>query len=113
MGHPHNLRVGFSHAWKNLGGYNKLKKEIYRKVLIPWKCFISDGEQVLPKKKHVNILNLERQIPPPNGILFHGPIGTGKSLAAKCLASCLGFDVINVRVYNIYLYYHLIFSFIL
>ncbi len=81
----------FEECWKNLGGYEEIKADLYRTVFRPWcrRHYDKLGKIVMSK--------LERDVPPPTGILFHGVSGTGKTFAADCLAKALGLNVIKVR----------------
>lgn len=71
-------------------GYNETKAKIFRTIFRPWKRHNSDYEGQGP------ISSLEREVPPPSGVLFHGQSGTGKTFAAECLASSLGLNVVRV-----------------
>lgn len=85
----------FQDCWQSFGGYEKIKADLYRTVFRPW-CrrhhYTSDNS---PMSK------LEREVPPPTGILFHGSSGTGKTFAADCLARSLGLNVIKVRASDV------------
>lgn len=83
-------------SWRNFGGYEEVKKRLYRTVVMPWRLLIattgrgSDGDQTQQIRKS--------WVTPPSGVLFHGPPGVGKTLAASCLASSLGLHVVKVRL---------------
>ena len=74
-------------SWQRFGGYQEVKDKLYRTVVGPWSRHISGRE---------SILDIRMGISPPAGVLFHGPSGVGKTLAAACLASSLGLNVIKV-----------------
>jgi len=81
-------------SWQNFGGYPLLKKSVYRQVVVPWRTFLqsldeSQSDQSVTKKMS--------WLEPPPGILFHGASGTGKTIAARCLADSLGLPLIQVR----------------
>lgn len=96
-----NLRDKFCRNWGLFGGYKDLKEKIYRTVLSPWTQHMFGINHYQSEKENTTISHLTRQIMPPSGILFHGPIGTGKSLAAQCVASSLGLNVVNVRASDV------------
>lgn len=81
----------FEECWKSLGGYEEIKADLYRTVFRPWcrRHYDTLGKITMSK--------LERDVPPPTGILFHGVSGTGKTFAADCLAKALGLNIIKVR----------------
>ena len=80
----------FLDCWRQFGGYEETKENIYRTIVAPWRRVFSLFE--LKDKSPKNWF-----VPPPSGVIFHGPSGTGKTLAAECLASSLGLNVIKVR----------------
>lgn len=65
------LQKKFKHIYDNIHGMNDLKTQLFFKVLCP----IFDNSYV----ENYNLF-------PPNGVLFYGPPGCGKSLIAKTLA---------------------------
>ena len=82
-------RDAFFQFWDNrFAGHREMKAKIYRSIIWPWKRHEGRGTRALSE--------LERNIPPPSGVLFHGPCGTGKTFAAECLASSLGLNVVRV-----------------
>lgn len=80
-------------SWRAFGGYNDVKKRLFRTVVMPWRRFISVSGQ----GDDENFESRESWITPPSGVLFHGPPGVGKTFAASCLASSLGLHVVKVR----------------
>jgi SpoVK/Ycf46/Vps4 family AAA+-type ATPase len=81
-------------SWQNFGGYPLLKKSVYRQVVVPWRYFLQSLDESLSEEI---IKNEKTWLEPPPGILFHGISGTGKTVAAKCLAVSLGLPIIQVR----------------
>eukprot|EP00934_Nitzschia_sp_Nitz4_P000727 Nitzschia sp. Nitz4//scaffold38_size140716//123029//125560//NITZ4_003171-RA/size140716-processed-gene-0.68-mRNA-1//-1//CDS//3329550150//727//frame0 len=77
-------------SWSCLGGYETLKKDVYRQVVIPWKSILSS-----------NSINGTSWLDPPSGVLFCGPSGCGKTEAAKCLGNSLGLPMIQVKASDI------------
>ena len=80
-------------SWANLSGYTAVKKRVYRTVVLPWRRFY------LSTASADNAL--AGAIVPPSGILFHGPPGCGKTVAAGYLASSLGLPMIRVRAADV------------
>ena len=87
-------------SWQNFGGYNEVKKRLYRTVVMPWCRHMietagrsSNDEQLSTSKSWVT---------PPSGVLFHGPSGVGKTLAASCLASSLGLHMVKVSLFTLF-----------
>lgn len=79
----------YKRSWQRFGGYAIVKKRIYRTVVAPWHRQIKmDGPSIFG-------------ISPPKGVLFHGLSGTGKTLAASCLALSLGLNVVKVRASDV------------
>ncbi|KAI2504607.1 AAA ATPase-like protein [Fragilaria crotonensis] len=76
-------------SWEKFGGYADVKKRIFRTVVAPWHRHL--------KAEGPSIFGLN----PPRGVLFHGPSGTGKTLAASCLAGSLGLNVVKVRASDV------------
>ena len=81
-------------SWQNFGGYPLLKKSVYRQVVVPWRYFLQSLDESLSEDI---VENEKTWLEPPPGILFHGISGTGKTVAAKCLAVSLGLPIIQVR----------------
>lgn len=77
-------------SWRNFGGYREIKKRLYRTVVMPWRRFMVENSG-----KDENKIR-DSWVTPPSGVLFHGPPGVGKTLAASCLASSLELNVIKV-----------------
>jgi len=82
----------FQECWKHFGGYEEMKSDLYRTLFRPW-C----RRSYCDINAKVTMSNLEREVPPPSGILFHGDSGTGKTYAVDCLAKSLGLNIIRVR----------------
>lgn len=72
-------------AWQKFGGYEAIKKRIYQTVVVPWRRALSNQEPLIAG------------LYPPGGVLFHGPPGVGKTMAAGCLAASLGLHVVKVK----------------
>jgi len=82
-------RDAFFQFWdRRYAGHGETKAKIYRAIIWPWKRHEGQGRRAMSE--------LERNVPPPSGVLFHGPSGTGKTFAAECLASSLGLNVVRV-----------------
>lgn len=78
-------------SWRKFGGYHEVKKRLYRTVVMPWRrCMMKTSGR--DENKQIR----ESWVTPPSGVLFHGPPGVGKTLAASCLASSLGLHVVKV-----------------
>lgn len=105
-----DLRGFHELSWSFFGGYNQVKKRVYRNVVLPWKKNLDEFEKQEKKEEESNKIlssgvvglanndnNLIMKIPPRSGVLFHGPSGCGKTMAANCLASSLGFPMIRIR----------------
>lgn len=86
-------RESFFSIWnERFIGYDDTKKKIFRTIVWPWKRHrINSTSQSLTS-------SLERDVPPPSGVLFHGQSGTGKTFAAKCLARCLNLNIVRVSL---------------
>ncbi len=99
--HVVDSRTEFELAWKAFGGYDEVKKRLYRAVVRPWKYHIMETESSHDIDGWVDgILGASK----PSGVLFHGPSGCGKSVAAMCLASSLGLHCVKVSfVVELYL----------
>ena len=80
-------RQNFDLAWTNFAGYSKMKKLVYRSIVLPWRIHVSGGNCV--------------GIAPPRGVLFHGPSGCGKTHAVENLANALSLPIIKVRTVDV------------
>lgn len=95
---PDAFRSQFLAFWdKRFGGHHEMKKKIYRTIVWPWNRTNLQSVSQNPREP----TDLEKSVPPPSGVLFHGLSGTGKTYAAECLAGSLGLNVIRVSVLNI------------
>ena len=106
-----DYRIVHEKAWSIFGGYDEMKKRTYRTVVSPW------VHETARQEKEATVNTSDRQstrtlqskaksglvvdIPPPSGVLFHGPSGVGKTLAAQCLASSLSLPVVKVTAADI------------
>lgn len=81
-------------SWKRFGGYEKLKRDVFRQVVVPWKQFLQRSEDPDPSED-------SSWIDPPAGVLFYGLSGCGKTEAAKCLATSLELSMIQVRASDV------------
>jgi len=81
-------------SWQRFAGYPSLKKSAYRQVVVPWRFFLQSLDESLTGEIKENE---KSWLEPPPGVLFHGISGTGKTVAAKCLAVSLGLPIIQVR----------------
>jgi AAA family ATPase len=81
----------FNHSFNGLGGYHSVKSHLYRHVVAPWRHFLqsTSGQET------------KLWVDPPAGVLFYGRSGTGKTMAAKCLAASLELPLIQVRTADI------------
>lgn len=79
-------------SWDSLAGYEKLKRDVYRQVVIPWKQFLT---------RSGNASNEQYWVEPPSGVLFYGPSGCGKSKSVECLAASLELPMLKVRASDI------------
>jgi ATP-dependent 26S proteasome regulatory subunit len=82
-------------SWNSFGGFPLVKKRLLRTVVVPWKFFLKSLDQ--NSATSATSIGLS----PPPGVLFHGESGTGKSLAAVCLASSLGLPMIKVKAADV------------
>lgn len=80
-----SFRRRHEQCWTNFGGYSDMKDRLYRTVIGPWRRYLSGGGCGM------------MGITPPTGVVFHGQSGIGKTLAAECLASSLGLNIIKVN----------------
>lgn len=80
-------------SWKELSGYESVKKRLYRTIVLPWRRVYLSSK---PPDDAV-----AGAIVPPSGVLFHGSSGVGKTIAAQCLGSSLGLPMIRVRAADV------------
>jgi SpoVK/Ycf46/Vps4 family AAA+-type ATPase len=66
----------------NIKGHDNIKEQIFKQVIKPLQNF------KIKKPKHA-------LLQPPNGIIFFGPPGTGKTMLTKALCKSSGFNFIN------------------
>lgn len=85
-------------SWMPFAGYSRMKKRVYRTVVVPWRRFLS-ADVLLASSSATT--NGSKSIAPPSGILFHGASGCGKTKAADCLGSSLGLPMIKVRAADV------------
>jgi transitional endoplasmic reticulum ATPase len=69
-------------GFKKIAGMGELKEMISREVIDPL---------LHPEK------NKDYGLEPPNGVLFYGPPGCGKTFFAECLADEVGFNFLKVK----------------
>ena len=79
-------------SWNPFGGYEVMKSHVFRQVVVPWRHFLRNMDVSDSQKAWLE---------PPSGVLFHGPPGCGKTLAAKCLAASLELPMIQVRAADV------------
>ena len=101
-----DYRIVHEKAWSIFGGYDETKKRAYRTVVSPWvhetdrqekEATIDTSDRQSTRTLQIKAKSgLVADIPPPSGVLFHGPSGVGKTLAAQCLASSLSLPVVKV-----------------
>ncbi len=80
-------------SWRMFGGYQRLKQNIFRQVVVPWKMFLQRCDEPTA--------STESWMDPPPGVLFHGESGCGKTEAVRCLATSLELSLIQVRAPDI------------
>lgn len=89
----------YQRSLQGIGGYTKIKKDVFRQVVAPWKRFLKNLDD--------SALNCEEGkiekdwLEPPPGVIFHGPSGNGKTALAKCMANSLQLPIIQVRAADI------------
>ena len=98
---PMDMKQEFELAWKDFGGYTAEKKQIYRMVVRPWKYHITEAVTDA-KQSSSSSIEAALGIPKPSGVLFHGPPGVGKTMAAMCLASSMGLHCVKVRASEVF-----------
>lgn len=110
--HADSSRIAHEKAWSIFGGYQGVKERIYRTVVRPWihdrirqedetlKTF-NNATNVCGPLQPESESDLSMGIPPPSGVLFHGPSGVGKTMAAQCLASSMSLPVVKVAAADI------------
>jgi len=88
--------------WSQFAGYHHIKCKLQRSVINPWLRAISANAETRQEKQN-SISNepVKLTVPPPPGVIFHGPSGVGKTIAAHCLAASLGLCVIQVRASDV------------
>ena len=93
----------FELAWKDFGGYNDMKMRLFRTVVRPWRYHITESSSKLPNDYSESASSVSNMLESsrPSGILFHGPSGNGKTLAAMCLASSLGLNCVKVSIISL------------
>lgn len=112
VGVADSSKLAHDKAWSIFGGYQEMKKRVYRTVVSPWiherirqeeealKTF-SNKTDLLGAPLSESKIDLSMRIPPPSGVLFHGPCGVGKSMAAQCLASSMSLPVVKVAASDV------------
>lgn len=96
----------FELAWKDFGGYNDMKTRLFRTTVRPWRYHIMEKSSKLSNddSELTSSVNNMLEYLRPSGILFHGPSGNGKTLAAMCLASSLGLNCVKASILLIHIY---------
>ena len=69
-------------GFNKIAGMDAIKKMIRHEVIEPL---------LYPEK------NIDYGIEPPNGVLFYGPPGCGKTFFAECLADEVGFNFLKIK----------------
>lgn len=88
------LFEGVSAAWDDLGGYTSVKEEIHSSIILPLQSpRIYEEVAKLTRRSYENNR--------PKAVLFEGPPGTGKTTAAKIIASTAGVPLVYVPVESI------------
>lgn len=80
-------------CWSKVSGYALQKRRVYRSIVVPWRRYMST--EVQGEKALLSTISI------PSGVLFYGPPGCGKTMAALCLGSSLSLPMINVRAANV------------
>lgn len=94
-------KIEFQLAWKDFGGYDEMKKRLYRTIVRPWKYHIIENASIT-NDAATSSVDKYLEILRPSGVLFHGPSGNGKTLACLCLASSLGLHCVKVRASDVF-----------
>lgn len=88
--------------WKQFAGYHDIKSKLQRAVVNPWlRSVAANAEAREENKNSISDEPSKLTVPPPPGVIFHGPPGVGKTRAAHCLAASLGLCVIQVRASDV------------
>ena len=105
-------KLAHEKAWSTFGGYQEMKKRVYRTVVSPWMHerirqeeealkTLSNKTDLLGASLSESTNDVSMRIPPPSGILFYGLCGVGKSMAAQCLASSMSLPVVKVAASDV------------